>query len=96
MATKWSRWVTSPDKLSAVAVEFLEAVRNFDPGLSETKGRCGKWSARDIVSHIIIYFACPLKHLKHKIRIPVENCQVKVQEITAERVNVDLLLQEII
>ena len=40
-----------------------------------------------------VYFACPLKH---KIRIPVENCQVKVQEITAERVNVDLLLQEII
>jgi hypothetical protein len=87
MATKWSKWVTSRDKLSAVAREFLEAVRNFDPDLSETKGRCGKWSAKDIVSHIIGWESEVVKRFQSFLAGDTADIDYDIDAFNSESVN---------
>ena len=53
MDAKWSNWVKARDNLLAVSPKFLGVIRSLDPGLSEQKGVCGDWSAKDVLSHIV-------------------------------------------
>ena len=55
MHKKWSEWIELRDRLSAISGEFLEVIINVDPKLSEKKGICGSWSAKDIVAHIVAW-----------------------------------------
>ena len=53
MDTKWSAWLELIDKLASVSATFRQTVLKLEPELRERKEVFGRWSAKDIVSHII-------------------------------------------
>lgn len=53
METEWTEWIKLQERLASVSANFLEAATKLDTNLREQVKVCGRWSPKDIVSHIV-------------------------------------------
>ena len=52
MSNNYGKWIKFRDGLSAAESDFIQTVKNIDPGISEQVGVCGNWSIKQVVAHI--------------------------------------------
>jgi len=101
MDAEWNEWLNLRERLALASAKFLEAVLKLDPDKREEAGACGRWSAKEIVSHIAgwewevslrfrMFLAAPVGDIPYDVDSFNERAVASRRHLTWEQVTAEL------
>ena len=70
---QWSEWLTLCENLYTVEKEFIQVIESLNAKIRDKKIATGKWSAKEILAHIVGWEAEVVKQFKAFLKYPDTN-----------------------
>ncbi|MBN2413465.1 hypothetical protein JXQ31_17435 [candidate division KSB1 bacterium] len=86
MSNNYTKWLKFREGLSVAESEFMQTVKNINPGISETGGVCGIWSPKEVVAHITGWEKEVLKQFRNFLTGTATNVKYNINAYNRESV----------
>ncbi len=86
MSNNYTKWLNFRDGLSVAESEFMQTVKNINPGISEHGGVCGIWSAKEVVAHITGWEKEVIRQFQNFLTGPTEDVDYDINSFNLQSV----------